>query len=1133
MYRSKNGQAVPHGPVQRVCAICGHKGFTPLETRSDGAVVLQCSECQMGVLEHIPDDLSVFYGNDYYGMGRDGHQNHTEGYEEYNYTAEHGVSWAAVFIKLLCPSGTVLDIGCANGYLLNKLGPNYEVFGIEANESMCRVAEAQGVEILGRDLLVPELRAAHAGRFDAITAIAVFEHLRDIRAGFESALHMLREGGVLLFEVPLISSRHDNTIWFTSSLEHVWYPSEAGLRQLVESELGHHLIGSERHVRGYGSNYIGVVVRNAARAEEIRSIAARVLTCEEDAVGFDEQLARMQIRMIHAGETTHADIAALASLPPDHVNDMMLRRIAELWQADLWRLRLAEEEKQSLSVSRAEDNARLRHLESKFTALSHDSARNEIELTREIISLREQLQAAEGQGKMSALGEPAVSVMPAAPMVESGRAPLATGAETACGNMTGATLPDVSVPGAVLKIMDVTGHRPCPFDVVEGPWPDDRPLVSVVIPSFNYGAFVEEAIRSVLDQTFRNLEVIVVEGGSSDSDSRLRVAHLDRSRVRVLMQGERHHVAANRNFGISYARGKYICCLDADDKLRPTYLEKAIFLLERHNFDVVSAAMEMFGTRTEILHIAERPDLEMLLQGNHCLTCAVFRRDLWERSGGFRDTDHTITGHVHEDWTFWVRLAALGARFINLARDPMLLYRVEGVSLSRSADVLPMDRQRELVRRMNADVISPEALECSRRLASLRLATPLTAPPRISLEPAAEAVRAAHRPTLLLAMPFLILGGAERLLSAVVGHLAARGWRVIVMTSIEAGREHGDTTSWFEKYTPEIFHLPKFLPSEYWSDFLRHLVASRAIDILWVAGSAFAYDNLRSLRAEFSHLKVVDLLFNTQGHTENNRRRRHEIDLIFVENEEVRSWLLDHREAGERIRLVESGVDLGRLHPGLRSAAFRATIMEGSAGIIVGFSGRWSEEKDPLAFIEIARRADPTWPVRFVMTGAGPLGPEIKQAIRAAAFSPGRFHLLGEVPDIATVLASMDLLVVPSRVDGRPVVVLEALAVGTPVLASRVGGLPALIDHGKTGWLCDPGDVDGFLSRVHDAAGSPNDNARMRIAARASAEATLDVRRMLAAYEQALLEILPEDRRPNPEAGAGCDSLLSANEQSP
>ncbi len=104
-------------------------------------------------------------------------------------------------------------------------------------------------------------------------------------------------------------------------------------------------------------------------------------------------------------------------------------------------------------------------------------------------------------------------------------------------------------------LLPETGHR-------EEPPPDasgraDWPLVSVVVTSFNYGHFVADAVDSVLAQTFKDLEVIVVEGGSSNPTSRLVVAALQRPRTRVLMQGGNHRAGANRNFGISQARGRY------------------------------------------------------------------------------------------------------------------------------------------------------------------------------------------------------------------------------------------------------------------------------------------------------------------------------------------------------------------------------------------------------------------------------------------------------------------------------------------------------------------------------------------------------------------------------------------------
>ncbi|MFD0461988.1 glycosyltransferase [Microvirga aerilata] len=90
------------------------------------------------------------------------------------------------------------------------------------------------------------------------------------------------------------------------------------------------------------------------------------------------------------------------------------------------------------------------------------------------------------------------------------------------------------------------------------PWPADRPLVSVVIPCFNYSHFVAEAVQSVLDQTFRDLEIIVVEGGSSSLEARQELAEMELPRTRILLQPEAHRAGANRNFGISHARGKYM-----------------------------------------------------------------------------------------------------------------------------------------------------------------------------------------------------------------------------------------------------------------------------------------------------------------------------------------------------------------------------------------------------------------------------------------------------------------------------------------------------------------------------------------------------------------------------------------------
>lgn len=118
----------------------------------------------------------------------------------------------------------------------------------------------------------------------------------------------------------------------------------------------------------------------------------------------------------------------------------------------------------------------------------------------------------------------------------------------------------------------------------------------------------------------------------------------------------------------------------------------------------------------------------------------------------------------------------------------------------------------------------------------------------------------------------------------------------------------------------------------------------------------------------------------------------------------------------------------------------------------IAFVGRLREEKQPQHFCELARRsrADLEWHVY----GDGPM----RSALERDYGQYAHFH--GAVSDMDAVWQSTGLLVMTSRFEGLPLVALEALAAGVPVLASRVGGLPTVIEHGVTGWLYPDGDLE-------------------------------------------------------------------------
>ena len=148
-----------------------------------------------------------------------------------------------------------------------------------------------------------------------------------------------------------------------------------------------------------------------------------------------------------------------------------------------------------------------------------------------------------------------------------------------------------------------------------------------------------------------------VEGGSTDNETFEIVRNLCRPRTEILLQNASQLVGANRNFGIKAARGRYVCCLDADDTIAPTYLEKAVYLLETGGYDVVSTGIQFIGTRDDKIDVLKFPTLRDMTEGNHIITCAVFRRELWTLVNGYFDTGKG-KDHVAEDWDFWLRIAA-------------------------------------------------------------------------------------------------------------------------------------------------------------------------------------------------------------------------------------------------------------------------------------------------------------------------------------------------------------------------------------------------------------------------------------------------------------------------------------------
>ncbi|MGH9463600.1 MAG: glycosyltransferase family 2 protein [Vicinamibacteria bacterium] len=200
--------------------------------------------------------------------------------------------------------------------------------------------------------------------------------------------------------------------------------------------------------------------------------------------------------------------------------------------------------------------------------------------------------------------------------------------------------------------------------------------MSVVVTCFNLGRYLEEAVDSVFAQTLQDFEVIIVDDGSTDPDTRDLLARWNRPRTEVVA-AEHRGLPAARNTGIRRARGDYICALDADDRLDPSWLERAAEVLDRdRQITFVSHWFRTFGAE-EWEWTPERCDLVALLDRNTVNGAALVRREALLEAGLF---DEEMKDGC-EDWDLWINLVEHGHRGVIIPRF-LFQYRRRSDSMS-------------------------------------------------------------------------------------------------------------------------------------------------------------------------------------------------------------------------------------------------------------------------------------------------------------------------------------------------------------------------------------------------------------------------------------------------------------------
>ncbi|MBU2552539.1 MAG: glycosyltransferase [Proteobacteria bacterium] len=647
------------------------------------------------------------------------------------------------------------------------------------------------------------------------------------------------------------------------------------------------------------------------------------------------------------------------------------------------------------------------------------------------------------------------------------------------------------------------------------------PLVTVIIPTYNRAHLVDRAIQSVLGQTFRDFELIIVDDASTDRTSEAIQPFLRDARLRYLRLKSNQGGSAARNTGLAEANGQYIAFLDSDDEWLPEKLDIQVQAFRR-----AAPAVGLVYTGFRKTNRPDRSDAlrsrgdvsRSILVQNFVGTTStpLIKADLLAKTGGF---DRSLPSC--QDWDLWIRLAGL-VEFEYVDQVLVLShYQGDSISANRAATIeghLGIEaKYRQEIASLNAGQRSGHYLYMGKvfwwkrdlarslgRFFRSAAASPRTLPRVVSFlagrsahkvlrtlgirktgqggpPPGVSSPRtpAGSRIRVLLLLEHMRVGGAERSVADLVEGLAARDVEVAVCLYRDMGP--------FADELIEAGHPVIYLAKDRFS---RRLGGARKVlcfPLVGIESLLFIFRLARLIRKHririvHAHMfsaglwglpaarlvpecRVILSLHTVFGAVGTAKRRRlnrfllPRFDrLVAVTGEVAASLDQAYRVNPRRLSVIPNGLP-------------EAVFTGGQRGLLP--SGRTGPDVRPPLAITVGRLIPVKRHDLFIravalcaedipnltawIVGEGPERKKLERLIQEYELE-GRVSLLGQRNDVPALFTKADLALNTSEREGLPVSLLEAMAAGLPVVATDVSGNRELVRDGETGLLVPAGD---------------------------------------------------------------------------
>lgn len=619
--------------------------------------------------------------------------------------------------------------------------------------------------------------------------------------------------------------------------------------------------------------------------------------------------------------------------------------------------------------------------------------------------------------------------------------------------------------------------------------------VSIITPYYNTEEFFKETFVSLQAQSVQNWEWVIIDDGSTDPDSvkRLRYVAQKDERITVIRQSNAGPAAA-RNTAFHNSSGRYICLLDSDDMIEPTYLEKCVWFLDSNpEFAFCNAHSIVFGEKEYLWRKGFERGKEYL-RANSGPPISVIRVAAYAECGGFDESIRL----GHEDWDFWLRMAKAGHWGYTI---PEFLQWYRKRANGRFEKLMRSENGHAEFERKMRDKY--EGLENHFPEPRRRHPLPYETLETKSLVSNPLAANESGRRVMFI-IPWMVTGGADKVNLDLIEGLTQKGHDVTICATLSADHrwEHQ-----FSRFTPDIFVLPNFLHICDYPRFLAYLIQSRQIDTVIITGSTIGYHLLPYLRSVSPGVAFVDLSHVEEPHWLNGGHPRFGVgyqdmlDINIVTTKSVAKWMETRGADSKRIKVLYSGVrsvDVSRLSV-VRNSVREELRIPVNLPVIV-FAGRICEQKRPVVLAKILKAVrDSGLKFRVLVIGDGEKRAQFKKLI-------GQYHLsddvqmLGFVPHERwlDVLAASDIFLMPSRYEGISIALLEAMAAGVVPVVANVGGTEELVSP-EAGVLIPHGDneIQEYLDAIRRLLSNPAELQAMSKQSKSLAASKLSWERMI------------------------------------